>query len=440
LETEYRADRAALDYQRARRTLLVLLFLVGIAGLIIVTTAWVTHAALSRRWLTLRFGLLFPALLLVTALVPTKWGRAHFNALLAIGVGLALGFYSLEWILDWNHAWPFRGLWITALAGYLAAISLLPLSKAAATGLTFTAFGVSTVGLFVNLAEIGWVLLCATVVVYTILGAVMVAHVGWREATLREMFLHRRETHLLTEKLREQNEALKQLVAERDKFVAGVLHDLRSPLTAILLGAEMVRHDATLSAEDRTSLLDQIAHSARRIDGFASRFLRQRSLERASTQPNITRAALEPMVERAVEHARIHAGRKRQSVTFTAAAGGHEVLVDELLLDRVMENLLDNAVKYSPLGAPIAVHVEAPADGRVRVIVSDRGPGLSREQQLRLFQPYAVLGPKPTGGEMSTGLGLSLVKHCVEGMGGAVGCESEPDQGARFWVELRRAT
>jgi len=147
------------------------------------------------------------------------------------------------------------------------------------------------------------------------------------------------------------------------------------------------------------------------------------------------------VVERAVAHARLSASLKNQRIDFASSAADQTVVADELLLDRALGNLLDNAVKYSPLGATISVHVSADTDAqpRARVAVTDVGPGLSSEEQARLFQPYIMLGKTPTGGEPSTGLGLSLVKHCIEGMGGAVGCESAPGRGATFWLNLRRA-
>ncbi len=85
------------------------------------------------------------------------------------------------------------------------------------------------------------------------------------------------------------------------------------------------------------------------------------------------------------------------------------------------------------------VTADAAVTGHVRIAVIDSGPGLSAEERTRLFQPYTRLDKKVTGGEPSTGLGLSLVKQWIDAMGGAVGCESEPGQGTTFWLSLRRA-
>jgi two-component system sensor histidine kinase/response regulator len=188
-------------------------------------------------------------------------------------------------------------------------------------------------------------------------------------------------------------------------------------------------------------VLDEINRSAKRVDAFANRFLERRSLERAAARPSLAEVPLDPIIDRAVAHAQVSAAHKRQSIQLAAIVPGQSVVADELLLDRALGNLLDNAVKYSPLGAIVNVRIDV-APGpvpRALVAVTDAGPGLSTAEQAHLFQPYPMLGKKPTGGEPSTGLGLSLVKHCIEGMGGAVGCQSEPGRGATFWLTLRRA-
>ncbi|MSU63222.1 MAG: ATP-binding protein, partial [Pedosphaera sp.] len=99
------------------------------------------------------------------------------------------------------------------------------------------------------------------------------------------------------------------------------------------------------------------------------------------------------------------------------------------------ENLLSNAVKYSPPEKSIFVRLAMNADG-VRFEVRDEGPGLSAEDQKKLFGKFARLSAKPTGGEHSTGLGLSIVKRMVESMDGKVWCESELGRGATFIVQF----
>src|SRR6185503_1684557 len=102
---------------------------------------------------------------------------------------------------------------------------------------------------------------------------------------------------------------------------------------------------------------------------------------------------------------------------------------------QVLENLVSNAVKYSPPGKNIFVRLLHSVES-VLYEVQDEGPGLSAEDQKKLFGKFARLGAKTTGGEHSTGLGLSIVKKMVEAMNGKVWCESELGSGATFIVEF----
>ncbi len=103
-----------------------------------------------------------------------------------------------------------------------------------------------------------------------------------------------------------------------------------------------------------------------------------------------------------------------------------------------MDNLVSNAVKYSPNGKNVYVRVYQ-MDRRVRAEVKDEGPGISAEDQKRLFGKFARLSARPTAGEHSTGLGLAIVKRLVESMHGEVWCESHLGSGAAFLVELPAA-
>ena len=103
---------------------------------------------------------------------------------------------------------------------------------------------------------------------------------------------------------------------------------------------------------------------------------------------------------------------------------------------QVIDNLVSNAVKYSPLGSVITLTVASVGE-QVEFAVRDRGPGISAEDQKKLFQKHTRLSARPTAGESSVGLGLSIVKRLAEAMGGSVVCESVLGEGATFVLRLR---
>jgi signal transduction histidine kinase len=129
---------------------------------------------------------------------------------------------------------------------------------------------------------------------------------------------------------------------------------------------------------------------------------------------------------------------KQQTLHWQNEAGPVSVLADATVLTQVIENLVSNAVKYSPTGKNIYARLRRSPEG-TRIEMQDEGPGLSAEDQKKLFGKFARLSAKPTGGEHSTGLGLSIVKKMVEAMNGKVWCESELGSGATFIVEFPSA-
>jgi hypothetical protein len=100
-----------------------------------------------------------------------------------------------------------------------------------------------------------------------------------------------------------------------------------------------------------------------------------------------------------------------------------------------MDNLLTNAVKYSPPGSTVQVSVQPEGDGW-RINVQDEGPGITEEDRQKLFEDFARLSARPTGGEKSTGLGLAIARRIVHAHGGEIGVDSIPGHGATFWFTL----
>jgi signal transduction histidine kinase len=96
---------------------------------------------------------------------------------------------------------------------------------------------------------------------------------------------------------------------------------------------------------------------------------------------------------------------------------------------------LSNAVKYSPLGKPILFRL-LPGEKVIRFVITDEGPGISPEEQEKLFQKFSRLSPRPTAGESSVGLGLSIARKMTEAMHGRIWCESQVGKGSRFIVEM----
>ncbi len=125
---------------------------------------------------------------------------------------------------------------------------------------------------------------------------------------------------------------------------------------------------------------------------------------------------------------------KHTHVVLEPVAKG-KICADKLRLRQVLDNLISNAVKFSPENTTIKVHaIHKEKTWRIEVI--DQGPGINEKDRLRLFKDFARLSAQPTAGEKSTGLGLAICKRIIEAHGGQIGVESKSGRGATFWFTL----
>jgi signal transduction histidine kinase len=145
--------------------------------------------------------------------------------------------------------------------------------------------------------------------------------------------------------------------------------------------------------------------------------------------------ALPVLVQRVCHYYQRVADRKDLRILYSASGEVPQVWTDRVAVAAILDNLLSNAVKYSPHGKRIWVQVQGDQTN-ARCSVQDEGPGLSHEEQGRLFQRGVRLSPRPTGGESSMGYGLAVAKELIEQVGGGIWCVSTPGQGACFSFRL----
>ena len=133
----------------------------------------------------------------------------------------------------------------------------------------------------------------------------------------------------------------------------------------------------------------------------------------------------------------IRAKNKGINLQIRSASDEPMIRADRPYLLQVMENLISNALKFSSPHSNVHVQISE-GEGVIRFSVKDQGPGIPQSEMKDLFKKYHKLSPKPTGGEQSIGLGLSIVKKYVEVMGGRVWCESKAGEGSEFIVEFKK--
>ena len=262
--------------------------------------------------------------------------------------------------------------------------------------------------------------------------------------------LARVRTHLELKHARDTivhySQELSRLNEEKNEFMGIAAHDLRNPLGAITGYAEMVLEEVgslppsgaepwMRVAKEVTDCVERIHQTSKRMAEMVQNLLDANRIERGEMKLNQALTDMGPALSSVVETQRSHATAKQQTVHLEREAAPVVALVDPAVTVQVLENLVSNAVKYSPPGKNIYVRLKKSAT-TVRCEVQDEGPGLSEADQKKLFGKFARLSAKPTGGEHSTGLGLSIVKKMVEAMNGKVWCESTLGHGATFIVEF----
>jgi len=237
------------------------------------------------------------------------------------------------------------------------------------------------------------------------------------------------------EEAERMNQELLQLNLEKNKFLGIAAHDLRSPLNTITLVSEGIASgDLETCPPELKPWIRKISTSARHMTELIEAFLDVTALESGRLLPAPTSfpvaAVLEPLAS--LLQPRLDGKDQRLEVE---APAGLLVLADASHLRQILDNLLSNASKFSPREALIrlSVHQEGAA---VRFTVADQGPGLTPDDQARLFRRFAKLSARPTAGEASSGLGLSIVKHLVDANGGRIWAGNLPEGGCAFHVEL----
>lgn len=272
---------------------------------------------------------------------------------------------------------------------------------------------------------------------------------------------------MLQEELRIANEQLEQRVAQRtselmaanrrletqyararrtaafqNEVLGMVAHDLKNPL-AVIMGRTEILQEMIAAMPDAGEVaqnqLDRIRESARRLTGMVDALIKDAMVDALELPVRLEPTEFVALVREAVDANRPLADRKQQVIVFTGPDAVAAVCDHERMREAV-DNLVSNAVKYSPQGGRIAVTV-ARAGADVTVAVQDSGPGLRPDDYPRLFGRFQRLSARPTGGENSTGLGLFITKRIVDLHEGRLDVRSQgPGAGSVFTISIKSAS
>jgi PAS domain S-box-containing protein len=242
----------------------------------------------------------------------------------------------------------------------------------------------------------------------------------------------------LEDELRAAKEQAEAASRAKDEFLANISHELRTPL-ALVQGPldTLAAGESGLLPDGARSQLERARRSAARLAALVNDLLDFAKLEAGRMVARCRPLELAPLTEALCEEARPLAESRGLEFSFAPGPGAATAHADPALYEKVLLNLVGNALKFTPRGGRVRVGVgEAP--GGVELWVEDSGPGIDPSKRALLFQRFQQLDSSSTRGFEGTGIGLALVKQFSELMGGEAGVDSEPGRGSRFWVRLPR--
>lgn len=251
-------------------------------------------------------------------------------------------------------------------------------------------------------------------------------------------YLIRRKNSKLEEQnelIQAQNQRLAELNAEKNSLISVVSHDLSGPFTTIKMWLQLLERNNL--DEEQAKAIDRIQRSAENGERLIRDIL---VVERAQTNRQLLEIAPLPLSAFLCDLTREYiplAEKKDVALFYNGLPGQVSIMSDKGLAARIFGNLLSNAIKFTPAGKE--VHMDLIDDGaEVIVTIRDQGVGIPEDEISSLFTKYAKISSRPTAGEASTGLGLSIVKRLVDELGGRISCQSTVGVGTTFTVVMKK--
>ncbi len=238
-----------------------------------------------------------------------------------------------------------------------------------------------------------------------------------------------RLVNVTNQKLQNSLNSLEKEQEENKRMTKIIAHDLRSPVASILGLVNLLNTDE-LSKEDMRTYLDLAEKSGQKALAFITSVLNT-SVDKHATDKQLI--DLGELLSSCIQINSIQAQRKKQQVTYTPREV--KVSVNEGNIWRVFNNIISNAIKFTPISGQIKIEIIEEAT-QVTISIKDNGLGIPEELQAKVFDMFTKAGRLGTEGELSNGLGLAISKQIIEAHGGKIWLKSEPNVGSTFYVRL----
>lgn len=222
----------------------------------------------------------------------------------------------------------------------------------------------------------------------------------------------------------------------KNEFIATVSHELRTPLTSIAGSLGLLAGGSLGQLPKQIDRMVSIAHrNSEQLKQLVDDLLDIEKLISGKMTMNTAHEPLVPVIEESIEQLESYATEREIPICFERPHDDLMALIDRSRLKQALNNILSNAIKFSPDQGEVRVRAEK-ANGYTRILVTDQGPGIPESFRGRIFQKFAQADSSDTRGKRGTGLGLAITREIMSQMGGRVGFDSVEGHGATFWLDL----
>lgn len=231
---------------------------------------------------------------------------------------------------------------------------------------------------------------------------------------------------------------LRNLTRLKDQFLQIASHDLKNPLSNVLMSASVVLDvipPGEVMTDQMHGVLGNIVKYCETMQRIITDFLDFQALQDGTLQPRLAPTDLNQLALNVAGDSLAYARSKNIEVHCALEENLPPIMSDEAWMCQIIQNLLGNAIKFCPANTSVWISTGM-QENFVLLEVCDSGPGLTEADFAKVFVKYARLSNKPTGGEKSSGLGLAISKQMIELQGGAIGVRNNPDRGATFWFSM----
>ena len=245
----------------------------------------------------------------------------------------------------------------------------------------------------------------------------------------------------INESLTNRSAQVASLNENINRFISIVSHDLRSPLNSISAISELLAMDAEkIPPEEIRKYADNVHDLTMRINNLVNNMRDVNRIEMGEVSFNLKSVDTTKIAKEAYDSLKVLGDKKSITTTLNIEDSIPNIRADQDALKRVLENLINNAYKFSGEGSTVEIQAEyLTEEGKVSISVRDQGPGFTKEDRKKLYSKFSQLSATPTAGEKTTGLGLFIVQELVERMNGTIELDSTPGEGSTFSVILEEA-